>query len=114
LYNDAVPHDEALVERMREVLADHPGVRERRMFGGLSFLVNGNMACGVTGDSLVVRVGPAGYATALSETHCRECDFTGRPLKGIVMVDPKGYASEGDLRAWVERGYGFASSLPAK
>ena len=84
------------------------------MFGGLSFLVNGNMACGVTGDSVVVRVGPKGYAAALAEPKCRECDFTGRPLKGIVMIDPPGCASEGDLRAWVERGYGFASSLPPK
>ena len=84
------------------------------MFGGLAFMVNGNMACGVAGDTLVIRVGPRGYNAALAELHCRECDLTGAPLKGMVMVDPKGCASAGDLEAWVRRGYGFASSLPAK
>ncbi len=107
-------HDEALAERLRDLLEGQPGVSEKLMFGGLTFLVNGNMACGVTGETLVVRVGQAGYAAALAEAHCRECDFTGRPLRGMVMIDPKGYASEGDLRAWVGRGYEFASTLPAK
>ncbi len=111
---ELMSHDEALAERLRDLLDGQPGVSEKLMFGGLTFLVNGNMACGVTGETLVVRVGRDGYAAALAEAHCRECDFTGRPLRGMVMIDPKGYASEGDLRAWVGRGYEFARSLPAK
>ena len=67
-----------------------------------------------TGEVLMVRVGPEAYEAALAEAHCRECDFTGRPLKGLVMIDPKGSNSDGDLKAWVHRGVGFASSLPAK
>ena len=105
---------DTLIDRIRLVLADRPGVAERKMFGGLTFMVNGNMACGVTGENLVVRVGREGYAAALSEPHCRECDFTDRPLKGMVMIAAKGYSSDGDLKTWVQRGYGFASSLPAK
>lgn len=109
-----MPYDEELADRIRKVLEKRSGVVEKKMFGGLSFLVNGNLACGIVGDALVVRVGPAGYAAALAEPMCRECDFTGRPMKGTVMVDPPGRSSPGDLRAWVERGYRYASGLPAK
>ena len=107
-------YDEELADRARSLLAEQPGVVEKKMFGGICFLVNGNMACGVADEALMVRVGPKAYEAALSEAHCRESDFTGRPLKGLVMIDPKGSNSEGDLKAWIHRGYGFASSLPAK
>ena len=107
-------YDETLLDRMRLLLSEIPGIEEKKMFGGLSFMVNGNMACGVSGETLVIRVGPQGYAAALAESHCHECDITGRPLRGMVMIDAKGCASPGDLQAWVQRGYDFADSLPAK
>lgn len=109
-----VPYDEELADRIRKALSRRRGITEKKMFGGVTFMVNGNMACGVTGDSLVVRVGREGYVAALSEPNCREFDLTGRPLKGIVLVDPAGVTSPGDLRAWVERGYRYARSLPEK
>lgn len=107
-------YNEALAERLRGLLGERPGVEEKKMFGGVTFTVNGNMACGVTGEALVVRVGPRAYHSALTQPHCRECDFTGRPLKGMVMLDRPGVESAGDLRAWVERGFDFAASLPPK
>jgi hypothetical protein len=107
-------YDKKLAKRLRDLLGDRAGVEEKEMFGGLTFTVNGNMACGVTGQALVVRVGPRGYHGALTQPHCRECDFTGRPLRGMVMIDPSGIESYGDLRAWAERGFDFAASLPPK
>jgi hypothetical protein len=107
-------YDDDLVERIRERIEGTTGLSEKKMFGGLTFLVGGNMACGVAGGVLVVRVGPERYEAALAEPHARECDFTGRPLTGMVMVDPPGYAEDGDLDAWIERGVAFAASLQAK
>ena len=84
------------------------------MFGGLSFLVQGNMFCGVVGDELMVRVGPDSYEAVLSRPHAREMDFTGRALKGFVYVEKNGIESDKDLRAWVEQGLKYGRSLPAK
>ena len=109
-----MPYDEEVADRIREVLAGRRGIEEKKMFGGLTFMVRGNMACGVSNETLVIRVGAKAYEDSLGHPHCRECDFTGRPLKGMVMIDPKGFASAGDIRAWVERGYSFAESLPPK
>ncbi len=105
---------ESLAERVRAVLAGEPGVSEKRMFGGLTFLLNGNMCCGLTGTDLMVRVGPDAYDEALARPHAREMDFTGKSLKGFVFVAPEGCASDADLRAWVGLGREFAASLPAK
>lgn len=107
-------YDEHLAERIRAALSAVPGVGERKMFGGLAFMLGGHMACGVVGEQLLVRVGPEGYEAALAQPHAREMDFTGRPLRGFVYVSPEGIDSEGDLRAWVERGARFAQSLPPK
>ncbi len=107
-------YDESLAERVRAVLAGEPGVSEKRMFGGLTFLLNGNMCCGLTGTDLMVRVGPDAYDEALARPHAREMDFTGRSLKGFVFVAPEGHASDADLRTWVGLGREFAASLPAK
>lgn len=107
-------YDEQLAERVRRLLETFPGVAERKMFGGLAFLLRGNMCCGVVGGQLMVRVGRESYETALHEPHAREMDFTGRPLRGFVYVACEGLSSEGDLRAWVERGARYAESLPAK
>lgn len=107
-------YDEGLAQRIRELLDEQPRVSERKMFGGLAFMVGGNMCAGVVADELMVRVGPDQYDAALARPHAREMDFTGRPMRGIVYVAPEGFESDDDLRAWIERGVRFAASLPAR
>jgi len=106
--------NEAVAGRIREALAGAPDVVEKRMFGGIAFMVRGNMCCGVIGDRLMVRVGPDGYEDALSRPHAKPMDFTGRPMKGMVYVEPAGFASAGGLKEWIARAMPFALSLPAK
>ena len=106
--------DQALAERVRVLFADVPGVREQKMFGGLSFLVHGHMCCGLNGEDLVVRVGPDAYEEALDQPHARKMDFTHRPLRGFVYVAPGGTERDEDLAVWVRRGLSFVSSLPPK
>jgi TfoX/Sxy family transcriptional regulator of competence genes len=107
-------YDEAVARRVRAILTARPGVDEKRMFGGLAFLICGHMCCGILGDELMVRVGPAAYEAALKQPHARPMDFTGRPLRGFVYVAPAGFDSKGSLEAWVARGAEFVASLPAK
>jgi hypothetical protein len=107
-------YDEGLAERAREVLADLPGFVEKKMFGGIGFMLLGNMACGVNGNELIVRVGPANYEHALGEPQTRPFDMTGRPMRGWVMVAPEGLESDAGLEDWVQRGVEFALSLPPK
>jgi len=109
-----VAYDEGLAQRIRERVEEQPGLGERRMFGGLAFLVNGNMAVGVVRSELMVRVGPDGHAAALREPHARPMDFTKRPMKGFVFVAPAGFEEDADLARWIERGVRFAASRPAK
>ena len=106
--------DEAVAARMRKALARRKGVTERRMFGGLALLLDGNMCCRVLGDRLVFRLGAEGAAEVLREPHTRPMDFTGRAMASMVYVAPEGYATEPALRRWVSRAVSFASSLPAK
>jgi TfoX/Sxy family transcriptional regulator of competence genes len=106
--------DEPLAARVRKALKGCRGLEERKMFGGLAFLVRGNMCCGVIGDKLMVRVGPESYDKAISARHVLPMDFTGKPLKGLVYVTAPGIASDRALKAWVTRGLEFARSLPAK
>jgi hypothetical protein len=84
------------------------------MFGGLAFLVGGHMCCGVVGDRLMVRVGPDAYEEALGRPHARKMDFTGRPMRGLVYVEPRGFASEDALAGWIARGLAFVETLPPK
>ncbi len=84
------------------------------MFGGIAFMLNGHMCCGVTRHDLMVRVGPDAYEDSLARPHARPMDFTGRPMKGMVYVGPGGCEDDDDLRAWVDRGVAFATSLPPK
>ena len=107
-------YKQALAERVRKVLAGETGLTEREAFGGLSFLVNGNMSVGVIGDELVVRVGPAAFENVLAQDHARPFDFSGRPMKGWVFVATDGLVSDTGLAGWVERGLTFARSLPPK
>jgi TfoX/Sxy family transcriptional regulator of competence genes len=106
--------DEAVAGRVREALAGAPDVVEKKMFGGIAFMIHGNMCCGVIGDRLMLRVGPGGYEAALVRPHARPMDFTGRPMKGLVYVDPAGFASTGDLKEWIAKAMEFSLSLPAK
>jgi TfoX/Sxy family transcriptional regulator of competence genes len=109
-------YDEGLATRVREVIGDQPGLAEKQMFGGLAFLLHGNMACGVRGDDLIVRVAAetADAAAAAGEPGTRPFDLTGRPMKGWLLVDADGHAEDDDLRRWVDRGLAYASSLPPK
>ncbi len=107
-------YDELLAVRIRAVLGQLSGLEEKKMFGGVGFLVNGNMACGVIKDDLIVRVGPKKIAWALTQPHTRPFDFSGRRSQGWVVVSPQGCSSEQDLSAWVEQGVRFAVSLPRK
>jgi TfoX/Sxy family transcriptional regulator of competence genes len=106
--------DEALAERVRDVLAPRADVSERKMFGGIAFMLGGNMGVGIVGDELMVRLDPADAERALAEPHVRPMDFTGRPMKGMVFVDSQGTASDEDLASWVDAGADFAASLPPK
>ncbi len=107
-------YDEQLAERVRELLALREGLVERKMFGGIAWMLDGNLACGVIGDELIVRVGPEESERALAEPGTRVFDFTGRPSRGIVVVAAEAVASESELAEWVDAGAGFAASLPAK
>ena len=107
-------YDEKLAERIRTALRRRRGISEKKMFGGVAFLANGNMTCGVVGDELMVRVGPDAYAEALSRKHAREMDFTGRPMRGMVYVAKPGTRTARQLESWVERGLAFAKTLPKR
>ena len=105
-------YDERLAARVREALAARDDVVEKRMFGGLCFMVNGAMCCGLTKSDFMVRVGPAQYDDALAEPHARLMDFTGRPLKGMVYVAPEGLRTKAALARWVRRGLAFIAEAP--
>ncbi len=107
-------YDEGLAQRIREALGELPGLVEKKMFGGIGFMVQGNMACGVNKDDLIVRVGPERYEEALARAHTRPFDMTGRPMKGWVMVSADGYESADALKSWVQQGVQFALTLPPK
>jgi hypothetical protein len=106
-------YDEELADRIRDVMPDPELVREQKMFGGLAFLRSGHMCCGVLKDELMLRLGPEGADSALTRSHVREMDFTGRPLRSMVLVAQAGL--EGDaLAQWVQEAVAFADSLPPK
>ena len=107
-------YDEGLAQRIRETLEGIEELVEKKMFGGIGFMLRGNMACGVNKKDLIVRVGPENYGDALTKPHARPFDFTGRPMKGWIMVAPKGYEADEDLESWIQKGVTFALSLPPK
>jgi len=113
-YFGVVAYDEALAERVRDLISLREGLSERKMFGGVGFMLGGNMACGVHGDELIVRLPPEDGERALAEPHARPFDLTGRPMKGWVFVAAEGLGSEEELASWVDAGADFAASLPAK
>lgn len=107
-------YDEDVAMRLRELFAPRDDVTERKMFGGLAFMVRGHMCCGLNGDALMARVGPEQYEAALARPHAREMAFTGRPMRGFVHVDPAGYDGDDELREWVAMCERFVESLPPK
>lgn len=106
-------YDEQLADRIRDVLAGQAGVTERKMFGGIAFMVDGHMACGIVRDDLMLRLGAEGADAALARPHVREMDFTGRPMTGMVYVEAAGLRGVA-LRNWVDKAVTHARSLPPK
>jgi TfoX/Sxy family transcriptional regulator of competence genes len=107
-------YDERLAYDIRARLAGEPGVTEKEMFGGIAFMVDGNMAVGVSGGELMVRVGKEAHDAAITRPGARQFDMTGRPMKGWLVVSPDGFATESTLDSWVSEGVAFARSLSAK
>ena len=107
-------YGEGLAQRVRVLLEEKPGFAEKKMFGGVCFLLRGNMACGILNEDLIVRAGPENHEGLLELPDTREFDITGRPMKGWVMVSPEGHKTDEDLSGWVERGVAFALTLPSK
>ncbi len=107
-------YDEGLAQRVRSLLEGQPGYVEKKMFGGVGYMLRGNMACGVNKDDLIVRVGPDRYEEALTQPVARVFDMTGRPMKGWVVVEPQGVEEDEDLEGWVQQGVDFALTLPPK
>jgi TfoX/Sxy family transcriptional regulator of competence genes len=109
-----MPYDEMLAQRIRSILSDTPDLVEKKMFGGVGFILRGNMACGVHKEQLMVRFGMEQYEAAMQMPHTFQFDLTGKVMKGWLLVAPQGCASESDLRAWVQKGVDFALTLPPK
>ena len=107
-------YDEGLAGRIRTVLDDERGVAEKKMFGGVAFLLHGKMFVGIVKNDLMVRVGPERYGESLKQPHVRPMDFTGKPMAGYVFVAPAGVSEEETLAAWIRHGLAFASTLPEK
>lgn len=107
-------YDKNLASRVRDILQNQEGLSEREMFGGIGFMLHGNMSCGVIAEDLIVRVGPDAYDQALKEDNVSVFDMTGRLMRGWVVVHARGIVTEQDLESWVDRGTSFARSLPIK
>jgi len=107
-------YDQRLAERVRRALGGQEGLSEKKMFGGLGFLVQGNMCVGIWRESLVARLGPDAAALALKQPHVRPFDVTGKPLRGWVLVAPEGLVDFADLQGWLDQALHFVSTLPAK
>lgn len=107
-------YDVVLAERIARLLDGQSHATQKQMFGGVCFLVHGNMCCGVTGNKLMVRVGPEQYEFALRKPHAAPMDFTGRPMRGFIFVRPQGLQNRQALKVWVDLGVRYAKSLPAK
>jgi TfoX/Sxy family transcriptional regulator of competence genes len=112
--NSPMAFNEVLATRIRQALTRKRGIEEKKMFGGVGFLLNGNLLVGVWKDSMIVRVGPDQSDQALSEPHVRAFDITGKPMKGWVLVEQDGIAEDDELQHWIERAQRFVKTLEAK
>lgn len=109
-----MPYDEHTATRVRKRFVRRRGVAEKKMFGGVGFLLHGNMCVGVWKEFLILRLGSEAYHNALGEPFVREFDITGRSMTGWVMVHPDGFADDAELASWIERAVRFVKTLPAK
>ena len=109
-----MPYSQQLAERIRHRFSHRQGIVEKKMFGGVGFLLHGNMCVGVWKESLIARVGLEQYDDALQESFAREFDITGRPMRGWVMVSPAGIGDDGLLGEWIDRALKFVQTLPRK
>lgn len=109
-----MPYSESLAERARNLLSDRRGITEKKMFGGVGFLLRGNMCVGIWKTSLIARLGPLQATAALKQPHVREFDITGRPMKGWVMVEADGVETDDQLSSWIGQAVGFVQGLPTK
>ena len=109
-----MPYNQSLAERMRPYLLPRAGMSEKAMFGGVAFLLYGNMCCGIWKNLLVIRLSKEEGEKALKKPHTRVMDITGRPMRGWLFVEPSGYKNDKDLFAWIDMAFAFASSLPRK
>lgn len=107
-------YDEGLAQRIREILDEHTEFTERKMFGGLAFMVRGNMCLGLSGEPVMARVGRERHAEMLTRPHVREMDFTGRPMAGYIYMDPEGVEEDEPLRELIDICLAFNRTLPAK
>ena len=107
-------YNEQLAQRIRQRLGKRSGLAEKKMFGGIGFLLQGNMCCGVHGEDMIVRLDPEHTDQALSAPHTRQFDLTGRPMKGWILVEPKGLATDASLGKWIGIATKYAGTLPAK
>ncbi|MGN8224310.1 TfoX/Sxy family protein [Gracilimonas sp. BCB1] len=106
--------DEGLAERVRNLLQNRDNVVEKKMFGGLCFMVSGHMTIGIVNDKLMARIGPDQYEECLTKPHAIKMDFTGRPMKGMIYVLPEGLQEDQDLKTWLDTCLSFTSSLTPK
>jgi len=109
-----MPYSESLAGRVRDALAGRHGVVEKKMFGGVCFMVDGNMCVGVWKDSLIARIGEAEAAKALERSGVSEFDVTGRPMRHWVLIDPDEIDTDATLREWIELALQFVKTLPPK
>ena len=107
-------YDEKLASRVRKLLAKRKAMTEKKMFGGVAFLLSGNMCCGVHGRALIVRLNPEQTDQVLARENTRIFDLSGRPMKGWILVEPAGLTKGAALANWVRMGVDYAASLPAK
>ena len=109
-----IPFSQELADRVLGVIGDQPSLEQKRMFGGMAYMLRGNLACGVIEDDLIVRVPKEDYPRVLGRPHVREMDYSGRAMRGWVVVGPGGTDTDAGLSEWVRCGASTALSLPAK
>ncbi len=107
-------YDEGVAQRVREALEDRSDVVEKKMFGGIAFMVRGNMCVGVNGDSLMLRVGKERNDELLERPHVRQMDFTGKPMSGFLYLSPEGFESDNELSSWIDIALDYVLTLPPK
>ena len=107
-----MPFDEAVAERVRRLLKGRRGIMERKMFGGLAFMLGKRMFCGVLKDNVVLRINPADHEKALRKPHIRPMDFTGRPMRGFLYLGPARRLSDPIIARWLKQSLIYAKTLP--